>query len=47
MSKEKKELTNVGKNVIMNMEIVGTPSINRFRGKETKQIVIKEIEVKK
>lgn len=46
VSKEKKELTNVGRNVIMNMEVIGTPSINRFRDKETKQIVIKEMEVK-
>ena len=46
VSKEKKELTKVGRNVIMNMEIIGTPSINRFRDKETKQIVIKEMEIK-
>jgi hypothetical protein len=29
----------------MSMEIIGTPSINTFRDKDTKQIVIKEWEV--
>lgn len=45
-SKEKKERMNVGKPVNMEMEIIGTPTINRFRDKETKQVVIKEWEIK-
>ena len=45
MSKEKKESLNVGKDVIMNLEIIGTPSINRFNNRETKQVIIKEWEV--
>lgn len=45
-SKEKKERMNVGKPINMEMEVIGTPTINRFRDKETKQIVIKEWEIK-
>ena len=45
-SAEQKEQLNVGRHVPMVMEIIGTPSINRWRDKETKQIVIKEWEIK-
>lgn len=45
MSKEKKESLNVGKDIMMNLEIIGTPSINRFNNRETKQVVIKEWEI--
>ena len=45
-SAEQKEQLNVGRPVPMEMEIIGTPSINRWRDRETKQIVIKEWEVK-
>ena len=41
MSKEKKKDLNVGKDVDMQLEIIGTPTINTFRDKDTKQIVIK------
>lgn len=45
-SKEIKENLNVGKPVPMELEIIGTPTINRWRDKESKQIVIKEWEIK-
>ena len=45
-SAEKKERMNVGKDIMMEMEIIGTPTINTFRDKETKQIIIKDWEVK-
>lgn len=45
MSKEKKRDLNVGKDVDMVLEIIGTPTINTFRDKDTKQIVIKEWEI--
>lgn len=45
-SAEQKEQLNVGRPVPMVMEIIGTPSINRWRDRETKQIVIKEWEIK-
>lgn len=45
MSKEKKKDLNVGKDVDMQLEIIGTPTINTFRDKDTKQIVIKEWEI--
>lgn len=45
MSKEKKNDLNVGKDVDMQLEIIGTPTINTFRDKDTKQIVIKEWEI--
>lgn len=44
-TKEFKQRLNVGKNVNMTLEVIGTPSINSFRGKDTKQIVIDEIEI--
>ena len=43
---EQKEQLNVGKPVPMVMEIIGTPSINRWRDRKRKQIVIKEWEIK-
>ena len=46
VSKEKKDLLNVGAGVIMNIDVIGKPSINEFRGKKTKQIVVEEFEVK-
>ena len=45
-SKEVKENLNVGKPVPMKLEIIGTPTINRWRDKESKQIVIQEWEIK-
>ena len=45
-STEQKEQLNVGRPVPMEMEIIGTPSINRWRDRETKQIIIKEWEIK-
>lgn len=45
MSKEKKKELNVGRDVDMQLEIIGTPTINTFRDKDTKQIVIKEWEI--
>ena len=45
ISKEKKKDLNVGKDVDMQLEIIGTPTINTFRDKDTKQIVIKEWEI--
>ena len=36
---------NVGKDIDMQLEIIGTPTINTFRDKDTKQIVIKEWEI--
>lgn len=45
MSKEKKKSLHVGEDVNMSMEIIGTPTINTFRDKDTKQIVIKEWEI--
>ena len=45
-SAKQKEQLNVGRPVPMEMEIIGTPSINRWRDRETKQIVIKEWEIK-
>ena len=45
-SAEKKERLNVGKDIMMEMEIIGTPTINTFRDKETKQIIIKDWEIK-
>lgn len=44
-SKEKKDLLKVGTGDIINIDIIGKPSINEFRGKKTKQIVIEEFEV--
>ena len=44
-TKEFKQRLNVGKNVNMTLEVIGTPSINSFRGRDTKQIVIDEIEI--
>lgn len=44
-TKEFKQRLNVGKNANMTLEIIGTPSINSFRGKDTKQIIIDEIEI--
>ena len=44
-SKEKKDLLKVGLGDIINIDIIGEPSINEFRGKKTKQIVIEEFEV--
>ena len=44
-SKDVKERMNVGKDVNMQLEIIGTPTINTFRDKDTKQIVIKEWEI--
>ena len=45
-SAKKKERINVGKDIMMEMEIIGTPTINTFRDKETKQIIIKDWEIK-
>lgn len=45
MSNEKKQELNVGEDINMTLEIIGTPSINTFRNKDTKQIVIKEWEI--
>lgn len=45
MSKEKKKDLNVGKDIDMQLEIIGTPTINTFKDKDTKQIVIKEWEI--
>ena len=45
MSKEKKKDLNVGKDIDMTLEIIGTPTINTFRDEDTKQIVIKEWEI--
>ena len=45
MSKEKKKELNVGRDVDMQLEVIGTPTINTFRDKDTKQIVIKEWEI--
>lgn len=45
MSKEKKKDLNVGKDIDMQIEIIGTPTINTFRDKDTKQIIIKEWEI--
>lgn len=45
MGKEKKMDLNVGKDVDMQLEIIGTPTINTFRDKDTKQITIKEWEI--
>ena len=45
MSKDKKAQLNVGKDVNMTLEIIGTPSINEFKGRETKQVIIDEWEV--
>lgn len=42
MSKEKKESLHVGESYPMTLEIIGTPTINKWRDKETKQIIIKE-----
>jgi single-stranded-DNA-specific exonuclease len=45
MSKDKKAQLNVGKDIDMTLEIIGTPSINEFRGRETKQVIIDEWEI--
>ena len=45
-SAEKKERMNVGKDIMMEMEIIGTPTINTFKDKDTKQIIIKDWEIK-
>ena len=42
MSKEKKKSLHVGESYPMTLEIIGTPTINKWRDKETKQIIIKE-----
>ena len=44
-SNDIKERMNVGKDIDMKLEIIGTPTINTFRDKDTKQIVIKEWEI--
>ena len=44
-SKDFKKKLHVGENVNMTLEIIGTPTINSFRGNDTKQIVIEEVEV--
>lgn len=45
-TKEFKKKLNIGKSVNMELEIIGKLNINTFRGRETKQIIIDEIEVK-
>ena len=45
MSKDKKAQLNVGKDIDMTLEILGTPSINEFRGRENKQVIIDEWEI--
>ena len=45
-SKECKKELNVGEDVNMDIEIIGTPTINEFREKRTKQVIIKEWEVR-
>ena len=37
MSKEKKKSLHVGESYPMTLEIIGTPTINKWRDKETKQ----------
>lgn len=44
-SKDFKKKLRVGENANMTLEIIGTPSINSFRGKDSKQIVVDEIEI--
>ena len=44
-SKEKKDLLKVGTGALINVDIIGKPSVNRFRGRETKQIIIEKFEV--
>ena len=44
-SKDFKKGLHVGGNTNMTLEIIGTPSINSFRGNDTKQIVIEEVEI--
>ena len=44
-TKEDKKNMCVGIDEMLNMEVIGTPSINTFRGKDTKQIIIKEWEI--
>lgn len=46
-TKEDKKNMCVGVDEMLNMEVIGTPSINTFRGKDTKQIIIKEWEIVK
>ena len=45
MSKDKKVQLNVGRDIDMTLEILGTPSINEFKGRETKQVIIDEWEI--
>lgn len=45
ISKDKKAQLNVGKDIDMTLEILGTPSINEFKGRETKQVIIDEWEI--
>ena len=45
VSKDKREALHVGEDVDMRLEILGTPSINTFKGKDTKQVVVKEWEI--
>lgn len=44
-SKDFKKKLHVDEDINMTLEIIGTPSINSFRGNDTKQIVIEEVEV--
>lgn len=44
-SKDFKKKLHVGEDTNMTLEIIGTPSINSFRGNDTKQIVIEEVEI--
>lgn len=45
VSKDKREALHVGEDIDMRLEILGTPSINTFKGKDTKQVVVKEWEI--
>lgn len=45
MSKDKREALHVGKDIDMRLEILGAPSINTFKGKDTKQVIVKEWEI--
>lgn len=45
VSKDRKQALHVGENVNIRLEIIGTPTINTWRNKRTKQIIIKDWEV--
>ena len=46
LSEQKKEMFKIGKDVELNINIIGTLNINTWRGKKTNQIFVEDFEVK-